>query len=249
MAASRTAVTSTAAAEATPKRGGQPPRSKTQGASLDCRERRGIRTGGYLMTSPAEVHAAFARALGALTDALDLWAARDDARPQPEVRRAANTAMDEIDAMVRELYAMRSRLVTETRAADDAPGRRAGRGGKRWLRLNHRATSTAGITAAARICGSTCSGSTGIARSARPGPRSRRTASLTGGTARAFSPATSTRRLTAAAMTASPARMTLAVRSPSTPWRASSALPAARLPRGDAWSARRMPPGSLSTWR
>ncbi len=38
-------------------------------------------------------------------------------------------------------------------------------------------------------------------------------------------------------MTASPARMTLAVRSPSTPWRASSALPAARLPRGDAWSA------------
>ncbi len=76
------------------------------------------------MTSPAEVHAAFARALGALTDALDLWAARDDARPQPEVRRAANTAMDEIDAMVRELYAMRSRLVTETRAADDAAGRR-----------------------------------------------------------------------------------------------------------------------------
>ncbi len=62
--------------------------------------------------------------LNTLAAALDLWAARDDTRPQPEVRRAANTAMDQIDAMVRELYAMRSRLVTEMRASDDATAAR-----------------------------------------------------------------------------------------------------------------------------
>jgi hypothetical protein len=56
--------------------------------------------------------------------ALDRWGTRDDTRAQPEVRRAANDAMDAIDAMVRELYAMRSRLVSEMRASDDATGRR-----------------------------------------------------------------------------------------------------------------------------
>jgi hypothetical protein len=79
------------------------------------------------MTSPAEVHAAFAHALDTLTDTLDLWATRDDTQPQPEIRRAANTAMDAIDAMLRELYAMRSRLVGEIRASDDAAGARADR--------------------------------------------------------------------------------------------------------------------------
>jgi hypothetical protein len=52
------------------------------------------------------------------------WETRDDSKAQPEVRLAANTAMDTIDAMVAELYAMRSRLVTEIRASDDATGRR-----------------------------------------------------------------------------------------------------------------------------
>ena len=36
-----------------------------------------------------------------------------------EVRRAANTAMDMIDAMQAELYLLRARLVSEIRASDD----------------------------------------------------------------------------------------------------------------------------------
>jgi hypothetical protein len=58
------------------------------------------------------------------TDVLDralvLWADRDDSKAQPEVRQAANTAMDTIDRMLGTLHAMRSRLVTEIRASDDA---------------------------------------------------------------------------------------------------------------------------------
>jgi hypothetical protein len=57
-----------------------------------------------------------ARALGA---ALAVWATRDDTKPQPEVRQAANTAMDAIDAMLADLYAVRQTLVTEMRASDD----------------------------------------------------------------------------------------------------------------------------------
>ena len=71
-----------------------------------------------------DVHAKLEDPVGVLALALGQWADRDDTRPQPEVRRAANTAMDEIDGMLAELYAMRSRLVTEIRASDDATGRR-----------------------------------------------------------------------------------------------------------------------------
>ena len=49
--------------------------------------------------------------------------AGDDSKAQPEVRRAANTAMDEIDAMLRELHALRARLISEIRASDDAAPR------------------------------------------------------------------------------------------------------------------------------
>ena len=46
--------------------------------------------------------------------------ARDDSKADdPDARRAANTAMDEIDAMLRELHTLRQALVTETRASDD----------------------------------------------------------------------------------------------------------------------------------
>ena len=38
--------------------------------------------------------------LGILGVALARWAERDDARAQPEVRQAANTTMDAIDAML-----------------------------------------------------------------------------------------------------------------------------------------------------
>ncbi len=60
-----------------------------------------------------------------LAHALTLWAVRDDSRPQAEVRRAANTAMDALDAILREAHELRARLVSEIRASDDATDRRA----------------------------------------------------------------------------------------------------------------------------
>ena len=62
---------------------------------------------------------------GMLNFALAVWAARDDSKPDGEARRAANTAMDEIDAMLRELHALRNQLIDETRASDDATDARA----------------------------------------------------------------------------------------------------------------------------
>ena len=56
---------------------------------------------------------------GVLGVALAQWIARDDSKAEPEVRRAANTAMDAIDAMLCELHALRSRLTGEIRASDD----------------------------------------------------------------------------------------------------------------------------------
>ena len=61
---------------------------------------------------------------GVLAVALAQWMARDDTKAQPEIRRAANTAIDTIDNMLRELYELRARLVTETRQADDAAAAR-----------------------------------------------------------------------------------------------------------------------------
>jgi hypothetical protein len=72
------------------------------------------------MTETYDVHGKLEDPMGVLAVALAQWETRDDTRPQPEVRRAANTAMDAIDEMLRELHAMRSRLVAEIRAADDA---------------------------------------------------------------------------------------------------------------------------------
>jgi hypothetical protein len=62
--------------------------------------------------------------LGVLGVALAQWQARDDTRPQPEVRQAGNTAMDAIDAMLAELHALRSRLLGEIRVSDDATAAR-----------------------------------------------------------------------------------------------------------------------------
>ena len=76
------------------------------------------------MSQPYDVHAKLEDPMGVLSIALGQWEGRDDTRPQPEVRRAANTAMDAIDGMLRDLYAMRSRLVTEIRASDDATAAR-----------------------------------------------------------------------------------------------------------------------------
>jgi hypothetical protein len=57
--------------------------------------------------------------------ALARWARRDDTKAEPAVRRAANDAMDAIDATLRELHAMRARLLDEMRASDDATAARA----------------------------------------------------------------------------------------------------------------------------
>jgi hypothetical protein len=68
---------------------------------------------------------------GALEDEADLlgislaqWAYRDEAADRAAARRAANTAMDTIDGMLRRLHAARARLVTEIRQADDATAAR-----------------------------------------------------------------------------------------------------------------------------
>jgi hypothetical protein len=61
---------------------------------------------------------------GALGAALAVWATRDDSRPQAEIRQAANTAMDAIDAMLTDLYRARAALAGEMRASDDATAAR-----------------------------------------------------------------------------------------------------------------------------
>ena len=57
---------------------------------------------------------------GVLRVALAQWMARDDTKADPEARRAANTAMNMVDAMLAEIHLLRQRLVGEIRAADDA---------------------------------------------------------------------------------------------------------------------------------
>jgi hypothetical protein len=81
-------------------------------------------TGSHAGRQPYDVHARLEDPMGVLAIALGQWEDRDETRPQPEVRQAANKAMDEIDLMLRELHAMRSRLVGEIRAADDATAAR-----------------------------------------------------------------------------------------------------------------------------
>jgi hypothetical protein len=77
------------------------------------------------MEQSYDVHARLEDPMCVLAIALAQWETRDDGKAQPEVRRAANTAMDTIDAMLRDLHAMRSRLVGEIRQADDASAARA----------------------------------------------------------------------------------------------------------------------------
>ena len=62
--------------------------------------------------------------IGVLAVALAEWAARSDDKPDADVRRAANRAMDALDAALAELYELRARLVGEIRAADDATAAR-----------------------------------------------------------------------------------------------------------------------------
>lgn len=73
---------------------------------------------------PYDVYARLEDPVGVLSVALGQWETRDDTKAQPEVRRAANTAMDVIDGMLRELHQMRSRLTGEIRVSDDATAAR-----------------------------------------------------------------------------------------------------------------------------
>ncbi len=57
--------------------------------------------------------------LGVLAVALARWAARDETKADPHARRAANRAVDAIDALRAGLYELRSRLITEIRESDD----------------------------------------------------------------------------------------------------------------------------------
>lgn len=78
------------------------------------------------MTSgqPYDAYARLEAPAAVLGYALAKWETRDDTKPQPEVRQAANTAMNAIDGMLGDLHAMRSRLIGEIRQADDATAAR-----------------------------------------------------------------------------------------------------------------------------
>jgi hypothetical protein len=85
------------------------------------------------VTSPAdpaarlavEIGGKLAGHAGALGVALARWIGHDRTRPDAEARQAANTAMDEIDAALRELHAVRSWLTGSIREADDLAAERA----------------------------------------------------------------------------------------------------------------------------
>ena len=51
---------------------------------------------------------------------LAIWGARDDSRPDAHARRCASDAVGAIDDAIRELHALRARLLSEIRARDDA---------------------------------------------------------------------------------------------------------------------------------
>lgn len=50
---------------------------------------------------------------------LAIWAMRDNGKTNAMARQAANDAMDAIDAALRELHALRQRLVSDIRRYDD----------------------------------------------------------------------------------------------------------------------------------
>ena len=74
---------------------------------------------------PYDVYGRLGIPLGVLAADLGHWEGRDDTRAQPHVRRAANEAVDIMDAMLGVLHAMRRRLVSEMRESDDAAMRRS----------------------------------------------------------------------------------------------------------------------------
>jgi len=59
-----------------------------------------------------------------LRRALEQWANRATAVDEATAKQAASTAVDAIDALLRDLYLLRGRLVQEMRHADGADRRR-----------------------------------------------------------------------------------------------------------------------------
>jgi hypothetical protein len=62
--------------------------------------------------------------IGVLCVALTQWAQRDTAQDTAAARRVSGTALDAIDALLRDLYLLRGRLVQEARQADGTARRR-----------------------------------------------------------------------------------------------------------------------------
>ena len=62
--------------------------------------------------------------IGVLCAALAQWAERDTAQGTADARRVGSTAVDAIDAVLRDLYLLRGRLVQEARQADVSARRR-----------------------------------------------------------------------------------------------------------------------------
>ena len=61
---------------------------------------------------------------GILGVALEQWADRASAVDKAAARHAAGTVVDAIDALLRDLYLLRGRLIQEIRQADGADRRR-----------------------------------------------------------------------------------------------------------------------------
>jgi len=69
---------------------------------------------------PWDVRAKLEDRTGVLSAALDRWDSRAAGLPDAEARRAATTAVNQIDMMLAELYRVRARLINECRISDDA---------------------------------------------------------------------------------------------------------------------------------
>jgi hypothetical protein len=61
---------------------------------------------------------------GVLGGALEQWADRASSVDKAAARHAASTVVDAIDALLRDLYLLRGRLIQEIRQADGADRRR-----------------------------------------------------------------------------------------------------------------------------
>jgi hypothetical protein len=74
-------------------------------------------TEGGVMSDPV---ASLRDRTGNLSTALEQWAGQATAPDKASAQRAASTAVDAIDALLRDLYLLRGRLVQEIRQSDNA---------------------------------------------------------------------------------------------------------------------------------